>query len=217
MAAVLTRSGRSHVTNRLIGAPAAGTEFKNVAWGQGIAGVQATAANTDVNLFSELPEARVAGTSSQVLTTTTNDTYQVTATITATSARTVNEVALTSATAKPQTTTVSSGTIIGSLSATGLTVASATGFPGAGNYFVQIRTEVVQVTAGQGTTSWTVVRGANGSTAIATIAASDVVTGGNGPGDTAITNGDISVHADFANVGLANGDSIAFTIKLSVS
>lgn len=218
LAATLTRSGRAHVVNRFIGAPAGSTEFKNVGWGTGIAGVQATAAASDVNMFSELPEARVAGTSSAVTTTTTNDTYQVTATITASAGRTVNEGCLTSTATKPQANSVAATSgVIGSSVSTDLKVASAAGFPGAGNYFIQVRTEVMTVTGGQGTTTWVVTRGTNGSTAIATIALSDVVTGGNGPNDTAITNGDISVHFDFGNVILASGDSIAFTIKGQVS
>jgi hypothetical protein len=38
-------------------------------------------------------------------------------------------------------------------------VASAAGFPATGNYFIRMGNEVLQVTAGQGTTSWTVSRG----------------------------------------------------------
>ena len=42
---------------------------------------------------------------------------------------------------------------------TTITVASAAGFPAAGAYYVRIDNEVLQVTGGQGTTTWTVVRG----------------------------------------------------------
>lgn len=48
---------------------------------------------------------------------------------------------------------------------TSMTVTSAAQFPGSGNYYVQIDSEVVQVTAGQGTTTWTITRGALGTTA----------------------------------------------------
>ena len=50
---------------------------------------------------------------------------------------------------------------------TSITVASASGFPTSGAYHVQIDNEVLQVTAGQGTTTWTVTRGQLGTTAAA--------------------------------------------------
>ncbi len=50
-------------------------------------------------------------------------------------------------------------------SVTSITVTSADDFPSAGNYRVRIGSEVLEVTAGQGTTSWTVTRGADSSTA----------------------------------------------------
>ena len=50
-------------------------------------------------------------------------------------------------------------------SVTTITVASATGWPSAGDYLIQIDSEVMRVTAGQGTTSWTVVRAVVGTAA----------------------------------------------------
>jgi hypothetical protein len=49
--------------------------------------------------------------------------------------------------------------------ATSITVASATGFPAAAQYRILIDSEVLLVTAGAGTTSWTVTRGAESTTA----------------------------------------------------
>ena len=46
---------------------------------------------------------------------------------------------------------------------TSVTVAAATGFPAAGSYYVRIDNEVLQVTGGQGTTTWTVARGQLGT------------------------------------------------------
>ena len=43
--------------------------------------------------------------------------------------------------------------------ATSISVISATGFPSAGNFIIQIGAEFLLVTAGQGTTTWTVTRG----------------------------------------------------------
>jgi Tfp pilus assembly protein PilV len=52
-------------------------------------------------------------------------------------------------------------------SATTIAVASATGFPASAEFRVQVDSEVFVVTAGAGTTSWTVTRGADGTTAVA--------------------------------------------------
>jgi len=48
---------------------------------------------------------------------------------------------------------------------TTLTVVSASGFPTSGDYLIQIGAEIMLVTGGQGTTTWTVIRGYNGTTA----------------------------------------------------
>ncbi|HZL95534.1 MAG TPA: S8 family serine peptidase, partial [Vicinamibacterales bacterium] len=49
--------------------------------------------------------------------------------------------------------------------ATSITVNAFTGFPTTGNYRVKIGAETLLVTAGQGTLTWTVTRGADGTTA----------------------------------------------------
>jgi FtsP/CotA-like multicopper oxidase with cupredoxin domain len=64
----------------------------------------------------------------------------------------------------PKTTT-RTGTGNLSSGATTMTVASAAGFPATGTYYVRVDNEVMQVTGGQGTTSWTVVRGRLGTSA----------------------------------------------------
>src|SRR5215468_1754543 len=60
----------------------------------------------------------------------------------------------------PKTTTRPTATTAG---ATSITVASAAGFPASGNYYIRIDNEVLQVTGGQGTTTWTVARGQLGT------------------------------------------------------
>lgn len=50
---------------------------------------------------------------------------------------------------------------------TSLSVTSAANFPGTGTYYIQMGLEILQVTAGAGTTTWTVSRGQNGTTASA--------------------------------------------------
>jgi len=110
---------------------------------------------------------------------------------------------------------VAAGGVVGSSVSTTLNT-SATFTPGNSNY-VQIRTEVMQVTAGSGSTALTVVRAQNGSSAIATIAAADNVAPGNPPGQTGITGGSLLAKSDFAVINLNTSDSVAFTWKISVS
>jgi hypothetical protein len=62
----------------------------------------------------------------------------------------------------PKTTTRPTATTGGQ---TTITVASAAGFPASGNYYIRIDSEVLQVTGGQGTTTWTVARGQLGTSA----------------------------------------------------
>ena len=57
----------------------------------------------------------------------------------------------------PSTTLAASATA----TATTITVTSAVGFPSAAPYYVKIGSETLLVTAGAGTTTWTVTRGAN--------------------------------------------------------
>ena len=70
----VVNTGRAIVTGRIIGT---GNEPKNLGVGTGTTAV----ALTDSALGTEV-DSRVAGTSSRTTTTTTNDTYQVTATYT---------------------------------------------------------------------------------------------------------------------------------------
>jgi hypothetical protein len=94
MATVVVNGGLGIVTNRLKGA---GTEPLNVGWGTGAG----TAAVGDTTLFTEAlvslsagTSDHTAGTSTQQTTTTTNDTYQVVATRTATGSGTVTNAGL---------------------------------------------------------------------------------------------------------------------------
>jgi len=211
-AAVTTTKGKEIGTGRMIGSSPTQAEPKNISWGYNPSSL--TAASTDVSLFQEGAVARTVGTSSQVTTTTTNDTYQVTGTITATGSRTVAEVALFDSATQPAQATVTTGatSVVGSSSNTNL-YSTANFNPGQNN-FVQIRTEVLKITDANGnSTLHTVTRAQNGSTAISTIAASDPIEQGNPPGQTGVTGGSGFLHADHSSDGLATNDSIAYTIK----
>jgi hypothetical protein len=82
----VVNAGRAILTNRIIGS---GTEPKYIAMGTGTTAVQLT----DTALGGEV-ESRTTGTSSRTTTTSTNDTYQVTGTVTATASRTIGEAGL---------------------------------------------------------------------------------------------------------------------------
>lgn len=208
---LVTSKGREVLVGRYIGATPTQAEPKIMGWGTGgIAGGPFTAAVTDVNMFQEAAEARVTGTSSQVTTTTTNDTYQVVGTITSASNQTIAEVCLSDGATKPFATTVASGAVIGSAVAT--TFTSGATYTPANSTSIQVRTEVMLVTAGTGTTSLTVTRGTNGSSGIATIAAGDIVTLGNAPG-TATANATLYAHISFSGLPLNTSDNLTSTVQ----
>lgn len=208
---VVTSKGREIMTGRMRGGTPTQVEPLFIGWDTG----GFTGAVSDVGAFGESAEARITGTSSLVTTTTTNDTYQVVGTMTATGARTITAVLLSDSTTKPFATTVTGGTAVGS--AVGTTLTTAASFTPANGTLIQIRTEVLTVTAGTGTTSLTVTRGSNGSSAISTIATSDPVTAGNQPGSTTITGGSMFVHGEHGSTTLATGESIAYTVTVKVT
>jgi hypothetical protein len=210
VATVITRKGKDILSARLIGGTPTQAEPKVITWGTNPAALTAT--NADVAMFTESSEARVSATSSQQQTTNPNDTYQLVGTIVAGGARVIQEFGAFDSTTQPAVAAVAAGGVVGSAVSTTLNTA-ATFTPGNNNY-IQIRTEVMQVTAGSGSTALTVVRAQNGSSAIATIGVADVVTPGNPPNNSAITGGSMFVHADFAAINLASGDSIQFTAKV---
>ena len=91
MATVFTNAGAAIITNRVI---QAGTAPKNIGWGTGVT----AAATTDTALTTEAAPTtsggRTVGTESRVTTSVTNDTYQVTGTVTAGSTLAITEAGL---------------------------------------------------------------------------------------------------------------------------
>lgn len=215
-AAVATFPGRAILWNRLRGN---GTEPKNLQWGDSTV---TQSASPDVNLFKPQTEARVAGTSTITTTSFLGDTYSVSGTITcATAPKTITEAGLfDTTTLSPRTTVASSMTA--SATTVSLTAAIA-GTPTTGRYYRQIENEVVLVTAGQSTTTETIVRGRLGSTSavhssgVTTTIGDDggTATGGGTTEQTATVGaaagGAIFIHADFAGIALSVSDSINLT------
>lgn len=87
MATLLVNTGKAIVTNYLAGGAA--TQPKYVGWGTGAG----TTALTDTTLFSETG-SRATGTTTQQTITTTNDTYQVVGTLTASGSVTITNAGL---------------------------------------------------------------------------------------------------------------------------
>jgi hypothetical protein len=87
MATLLVDTGKAIVTNYLAGGAA--TQPKYVGWGTGAG----TTSATDTTLFSETG-SRTTGTATQQTTTTTNDTYQVIGTLTASGTVTITNAGL---------------------------------------------------------------------------------------------------------------------------
>jgi len=204
---VVTAKGREIVWNRMKGS---GSEPLNLAWGNNPNSL--AAATTDVALFKEAAESRVAGTSSQVTGSTTNDTYQVTGTFTSAGPQTIAEVALSDSASKPFSTTWATAPT-GTSGTTGTLAASYTP---ANNTYIQCRGEVMQVTAGTGTTSVTVTRNINGGGAV-TQSNGDTVTAGNIAGVTTVTNGSLFFHADHGSQTLNTNDQISYTLTVKLT
>lgn len=212
MASLVTSKGRDIISGRMRGSTPTQTEPLDCGWGTNP--VALTAAVTDIAPFTEASEARVVGTSSIATTTTTNDTYSVVGSITvAGSGKTIAEWFLADSTTKPTAYTVAGGSgVIGSNSSTNL-VLNASYTPANGTY-IQIRTEVMLVVSGTGTTTLVVTRAQNGSAAISTIASADAVQPGNPPGVTSITGGSLFAHFDFTGLALNVADSLQLTANI---
>lgn len=215
-AAVATLKGRDLETTALTASTAPGMYGT---WGTNPSAL--TALKTDVAMFAERvgSETRTSVSPTVQTTTTVNDTWQYQYTMTATGTVSIGETGIFNASTQPAQATVATGAgVIGSASSTALTT-NASFSPGNNNY-IQIRTEFMEVTAGSGTTSLTVVRMNNvaanlggGSGSITTIAANDPIDPGNPPGQTGITGGNMLIHADHSSDGLSSGDSIQYTVK----
>lgn len=90
MAPAVVNTGKDYLVTLIKLASRPGTEPAAVAWGTGTT----AEALTQTALVTESAEARTAGTSSQVTTSTTNDSYRVVGTITATAGRSITESGL---------------------------------------------------------------------------------------------------------------------------
>jgi hypothetical protein len=94
VASVLTVKGKAMFADRIRTSPGTYTTSpKFLGMGTGATGAARTAIKTDTALTTEV-ETRTSGTESNITTTETNDTYQVTGTQTATAERKIDEAGL---------------------------------------------------------------------------------------------------------------------------
>lgn len=225
-ASVATVVGRTILWNRMRGG---GTEPKNIKWGVNTPSTATASAASDVALFNPATETGVAGTSNVINTSTTwvlGDTYQVTGTLTCLVAgKTITEAILSDTITLSGTTTIATSSQAAGATTITLANGSATGIPTSSNFYIQVENEVQIVTAGQGTNTFTVTRGALGSASAAHAVGIPVTVGGDGGANTsyglgaqtatvaAANGGNTFAHADFAGIGLAVNDSILFVWK----
>lgn len=211
---VVTAKGREMIVGRLQGATPTQPEPKYI--GLDLNPQSLTAAVTDVAPFAPAAEALVAATQATVTTTTANDTLQLTGTVTLGANETIGGSYVTDSATKAFSTSVTGGAAVGSSSGTTLTTAAS--YTPANGTDIQVRGEVMTVTAGTGTTALTVTRGVNGSAASAAIANTDPVTAGNAPGQSGITGGNLFIHSSWpAGLALLSGESLTIVQTLKIS
>jgi len=172
-----------------------------ISWGTG----SGTAQATDIALFNPLGTP-ISGTITTPTTSTSGDTFLCVATLTASGIISVTEVGLFDS---------QLSSAVGSLANqvnptdTTITVSGYNGFPRAFPFNVQLSTEVMTVTSGNGTNVFNVIRGANGSSKSTNII----------PTFTPVVapSGNMYVKSSFAGIGLQAGDSIRFNISVQFS
>lgn len=204
--AVVTAKGREILVGRMTGATPTQAEPKYAGLDLGTS----TASTTDVAPFALAAEALIASTPSVTTTTTPNDTAVWTASFTIGGAtEAIGGCYLSDSGTKPWTGTVTGGTVVGSTTGTTMTV--STSYTPANGTSIQVRGEPMTVTAGTGTTSLTVTRGAS---PISTIAVNDPVVAGNaaGSGASTITGGSLLTHSSWPlALSLNSGDGFIVT------
>jgi hypothetical protein len=175
--------------------------FTNLALGTGTLSVGAT----DMALFIEATgngSNRVAATASQVTTSVTNDTTQLVHTWNFTTAFAITEEGIFDGTTAPVQTTTTQSRVAGD---TSVTVASGTGF--VNNDFLQWEQEIIQVTAGGGSGTFsTIVRAQKGTSAASHASGTTL-------NDITANGNNLLAHQGFSVVNVANGDSLQVTHK----
>jgi hypothetical protein len=221
----VTNRGFEYLCNYLNGANPGSTVFPQpnvIGWGtangSNATSVTEPAASNqwnDIAPFFELGESRTSGSGSVIVAVAQSyGTYQLTGTITATSAENVGESFIAMSTTKPAATSVATSTV--TPAATSFTCASNP-FPAA-PFYVQVDNEVILVNSTSASNILNVSRAQNGSVA-GTHNTNAGVTLGNPMSSTSSNpnHGDMFAHAGFTALALNINDSIAFTWQVTVT
>jgi len=154
------------------------------------------------------PYARIHCTTGAFTTATTNDTYRATGTFLATQQTPITNSGLFDVSTSPPLATLKTPVYT---SDTQVQVFGYNNFPNNSWPFdIQIGSEVMTVVSGNGTDTWNVIRGANGSP----ITYAGIPAGSEVYGGLNTSNGNMFFKASFAPIVLAPGESIEFVINI---
>jgi len=198
MITLLTKQTRSSLVNAIVGSGYALSKPQYVAWGTGSGTVQAT----DIALFNPV-QTPVSGTVSVVTTSTSGDTYLCSATLTASGHYNITNIGLFTTGVIPAVGQLTSQINPG---ATTIQVSGYNSFPSTFPFNIQVLSEVMTVTSGNGTNIYNVIRGVNGSSMMTTVIPSLTPVVGQA--------GYMFLKSSFSGIGLQYGDSIQFNISV---
>jgi len=198
MTSSLSAQGRARLAQNILGATFPVPQY--IAWGTG----SGTTSPTDEGLFDEVvADGRTTGTTSIATISTNGDSYEVTGTITSLHGGTITNIGLFDSGTTPYQTTLQIA--ITSTTQTSITVVNpGIGIVPATPFNIQVLSEVMTVINVVGNV-WTVARGINQSSPLASIPLATVIT---------TVSGVMFAKADFIGLPLNTGDSVNFTIQV---
>ena len=198
MITLLTNQTRSSLVNVIVGSGYSLSKPQYIAWGTGSGTVQAT----DIALFKPI-QVPVSGTVSIVTTSTSGDTYLCSATLTSSGINNITNIGLFTTGVAPAVGTLTSQINPG---ATSIQISGYNAFPNTFPFNIQVLSEVMTVISGNGTNTYNVIRGVNGSSMMTTIIPSLTTVVGQA--------GFMFLKSSFPGIGLQYGDSIKFNISI---
>jgi hypothetical protein len=197
MNTTLTTQTRSSLVKAIVSGSGFPTVPQYLGWGVG----PGTASANDIVLFNPIQNL-VQCTVSQTTTVTSGDTFQAVGTLTSSGYQTITNVGLFTTSGTSPT-----GTLSAQLNP-GVTVVKVSGYnnfpnPNTTSFQVQMLSEVITVTSGNGVDTWVVTRGTPVNTS-------------NIPLYTQIVGqaGQMFFKSSFTPIGLSTGDQIQFTISV---
>ena len=198
MITLLTNQTRSSLVNVIVGSGYSLSKPQYIAWGTGSGTVQAT----DIALFNPI-QMPISGTVSTITTSTSGDTYLCSATLTSSGVNSITNIGLFTTGATPAVGTLTSQVNPG---ATTIQISGYNAFPNTFPFNIQVLSEVMTVISGNGTNTYNVIRGVNGSSMMTTIIPSLTTVVGQA--------GFMFLKSSFPGIGLQYGDSIKFNISI---